>query len=63
MPNGFYEIVANHKTDTLGHRSCVFETKRKAINYAKWLAQQHYVSMVQIYHGGAGGEIVYEIRN
>ena len=62
MESGIYEIVANHTTDTLGHRSGLFDTKRKAINYAKWLAKQHYVSMVQVYHGGAGGEIVHEIR-
>ena len=59
MTRTFYEVWFNNQTDTLGHFSRITQTKRAALTWARWLAKQKYVSMVQVLNA-ASKEIVFE---
>ena len=59
MKTTFYEVWFNKQTDTLAHFSRLFQTKRAALTWSRWLAKQHYVSMVQVLNA-ASKEIVFE---
>tara|TARA_R110000868_G_scaffold331371_2_gene592371 strand:- start:270 stop:476 length:207 start_codon:yes stop_codon:yes gene_type:complete len=39
-------------------RSRLFESIRAARNWMKWLSKQRFVKSVQLYRGGAGGELL-----
>ena len=63
MKTQFYDVLFNSKTSTLAESSRLFNTKRAAIRWARYLAKQHYVSTAQVWIAGAGGQLVFEVHN
>lgn len=53
-----YEVCFYHTTTGEHTRSRIFQTIKAARKWAKWLASFDYASRVEIFKGGAGGEVV-----
>ena len=53
-----YEVCFYHTTTGEHTRSRIFQTIKAARKWATWLAKLHYTSRVEIFKGGAGGEVV-----
>jgi len=53
-----YEVCFYHATTGEHTRSRIFQTIKAARKWAKWLSDFDYASRVEIFKGGAGGEVV-----
>ena len=59
MTKPLYEVQFLESHSNLMHVSRIFQTKRAAVKWGKWLSEQSYTSLVQVWLG-QGGQLIEE---